>query len=859
MISDRSFRRRRRGGPARAAAATTTALVAAALLLAALPSALAGDAGPGSGAGSGAVSGAGPGSGPGAAGPTGAADRKVSAVDQVDHSVPEPDGAHPHRRHDLPGPLSAQQAAYRKEALRRLLAGEATLERHGTSRSVSLGDGKFVEMAHERTDRIFAVLVEFGDRVDDETMWDPDGTGPEEPVPRYGGEPGPRHNEIPEPDRSVDNTTVWQADYDRRHYEDLYFSRAPGAQSVANYYDRQSSGRYTVSGHVTDWVRVEWNGSRYGTNRCDEADCTEPWDLVRDAVNQWAADRLAAGTTPEELRAELAGFDVWDRYDHDQDGDFGESDGYIDHLQIVHAGVGEETGGGAQGEDALWSHRWYAFGTDSGRTGPPGNLLGGTEIGDTGIWVGDYTLQPENGGLGVFAHEFGHDLGLPDLYDTSHEGENSTGFWSLMSAGSYLGDGTDDIGTAPGDLGAWEKFQLGWLDYATARAATESTHTLGPAAGPTPWHNDHPRALLVTLPTRSLTTHIADPPEGERMWWSGKGDDLSNTLTWEVDLTGIAPEDEPALTMAGWWDIEAGYDYLYPEASTDGGRTWEPLDGTVDGEPIGRDAGDHPALDGESDGWRDLVLPLDDQAGRPTLLRLRYQTDSGLSLMGFAADDVTLGTADGRVLLHDGAEDERAAQADGFRSVPGAFTEEYERYYIVENRQLVGYDQTLDVGPYHFGFRPDIQNLAEHFPYQPGVLVWLWDTSQDDNNTGVHPGEGLVLPVDAHPEPEYWVREEGGEPVVEEDALVRNRVQTRDATFGSRPTAEFTLHDGGVATFFGAREGVTVFDDHSGRYWYEENPAGSVRVPDTGTRIVVETEHPGGAYVVVRVEPSTDG
>ena len=37
----------------------------------------------------------------------------------------------------------------------------------------------------------------------------------------------------------------------------------------------------------------------------------------------------------------------------------------------------------------------------------------------TGVWVGDYTIQPENGGLGVFAHEFGHDLGLPDLYDTS--------------------------------------------------------------------------------------------------------------------------------------------------------------------------------------------------------------------------------------------------------------------------------------------------------------------------------------------------------------------------------------------------------------------------------------------------------
>ena len=99
----------------------------------------------------------------------------------------------------------------------------------------------------------------------------------------------------------------------------------------------------------------------------------------------------------------------------------------------------------------------------------PFNENGGIRIGDSDFWVRNYTIMPENGGVGVFAHEFGHDLGLPDLYDTSG-GENGTGFWTLMSSGSWMGSGVDDIGTRPDHMGAWEKLQMGWLNYETADA-----------------------------------------------------------------------------------------------------------------------------------------------------------------------------------------------------------------------------------------------------------------------------------------------------------------------------------------------------------------------------------------------------
>ena len=135
--------------------------------------------------------------------------------------------------------------------------------------------------------------------------------------------------------------------------------------------------------------------------------------------------------------AYLAQFDVWDRYDADGDGNFNEPDGYIDHFQAVHAGtarrpVAARRARTPSGATAGTPSSGAAPGPDG--AGPHG--LQGVKIGGTNFWIGDYTVEPEDGGVGVFSHEFGHDLGLPDLYDTSGNtggAENSTGFWTLYS------------------------------------------------------------------------------------------------------------------------------------------------------------------------------------------------------------------------------------------------------------------------------------------------------------------------------------------------------------------------------------------------------------------------------------------
>ncbi|MFF3504892.1 immune inhibitor A domain-containing protein [Streptomyces sp. NPDC003247] len=749
-----------------------------------------------------------------------AADSVPAKAPAADRQDPQPAEA---REHDFDGPLSKTQEAQREEALKQVISGEATVKERDGSKVVQLqggkGGSKYVELGREQTDKIFTILVEFGDQIDS----------------RYGGTTGPLHNEIAEPDRTQDNSTAWQADYNQEHFQDLYFGTGADTESLKKYYEKQSSGRYSVEGEVTDWVKVPYNEARYGSNDAP----TGAWYAVQDGVNAWVAEREAAGDTAAEIKAELAEFDQWDRYDYDGDGDFNESDGYIDHFQIVHAGEDESAGGGAQGEDAIWAHRWYAFATDAGSTGPDTNKLGGTQIGDTGIWVGDYTIQPENGGLGVFAHEYGHDLGLPDEYDTSGGGENSTGFWTLMSSGSWLGTGKESIGDLPGDMNAWDKLQLGWLDYDVAEAGVKSTHKLGVAE----YNTENPQAVVVVLPEKTVTTDVVTPAQGATQWWSGSGDDLRNTLTRSVDLTG---KSSASLSLDGWWDIETDYDYLYTEVSTDGAN-WTPIDGTLaDGSAIPRDGSGKPALTGTVDAYQKLTFPLDAYAGQNIGLRFRYATDGGVAQLGFAADEITV-TADGATLFSDDAETADAAwTADGFTRVGASITDDYAQYYIAENRQYVSYDKTLKVGPYNFGFSTTRPDWVEHYPYQNGLLIWKWDTSQADDNTSAHPGEGLILPVDAHPTALKW----------SDGTLMRNRIQSFDSTFSQYPTDAITLHKADVATKIKARPGVPVFDDGASSYYDASNPLAGVKVTDTDTSIKIVSEPLSGSTITVKVGPS---
>ncbi|MGC4804811.1 immune inhibitor A domain-containing protein [Micromonospora sp. DT233] len=711
-----------------------------------------------------------------------------------------------HRSDNLADPKADQHQELRKQAVADLLAGKAKLLTRNGSKVIQIKNDKFVEYQQApKTDPIFTMLVQFGDQTD----------------PRTGGTAGPKVNQIPAPDRNWDggatddNSTLWRSDFNRAHYMDMFYGEG---ESFKDFYLKQSGGRYTVSGDVSDWVTVPFNEARYGSNAISEADGY--WNFIKDSSTSWYDSQIAAGKTPQQIKDYLKQFDIWDRYDFDGDGNFNEPDGYVDHFQAVHAGEGEEAGGGAEGEDAIWSHRWSAFPNLAGSAGPAGNLSGGVQIGDTGMWIRDYTTEPENGGLGVFAHEYGHDLGLPDLYDTNG-GDNGVGFWSLMASGSWLSRGTDDIGSTPGYMDPWSKLYLGWLNHSTVEYGKGTTILpLGPAGD-----SDGPKAqaVVVNLPPKTQTTPYNTPFAGANEWWGGSADDLDNKLTRELDLTGAT---SASINAKAWYDIEEDYDYLYAEVSTNGGTTWQSLTNSL------VDPGE-TGVDGSTSGaWVDLNYDLSAYAGQTVQFRYRYQTDGGVHLAGAFLDNITL-VKGGATVWTDGAESlDPAWTAKGFTRMGGSVTDTYPRFYIAENRTYFGYDDTLRTGGYNYGFANTRPNWVERFSNRPGLLVWYVNYAYGDNNTSQHPGYGFNLPVDVRPGP---IKVGAG--------TITNRRNGYDATFSWYPKPAQTFHVNSVAGTVPALKPNPQFSDSNvDRYWSAENPQNSVKVQGSGTTITIVTQ-----------------
>ncbi len=209
-------------------------------------------------------------------------------------------------------------------------------------------------------------------------------------------------------------------------FQKLLFD-ATNPNSMTSYYSKISGGRITVTGDVKDWMRAPKKYTDY-TDGDSGMSSNFPHNtpgLLQDMLTKFCAT------------------DTLTRFDTD-------GDGYVDGIFLIHAGTGAEAERDvAKRKGMIWSHKWVL----------PTPFLNG------GVKVFAYSTEPEDGRVGVFAHEFGHVLGLPDLYDTTNRSEG-VGEWCLMGAGSWAGGGD-----TPSRMSPWCLDRLGLLKPQNVAAA----------------------------------------------------------------------------------------------------------------------------------------------------------------------------------------------------------------------------------------------------------------------------------------------------------------------------------------------------------------------------------------------------
>jgi immune inhibitor A len=254
--------------------------------------------------------------------------------------------------------------------------------------------------------------------------------------------------------------------YSKTSFNTLLFT---GTKSMADYYQEVSYDAFTVSagpGGIAGWYTASHTHNHYGENDTNPQDPSDLWpgDLVYEAA----------------AAADAAGFNF---APYDQDGDC-----YVDNLVVIHQGTGEEVG---LDDYDIWSHSWDLNSAQYyGRSHYPALVTSSTCASNPSlkVKVSKYTVQPElyyasyMTSIGVFAHEFGHALGLPDLYDTDGSSWGA-GDWTIMAGGSW--NYVTQPGDSPAHFGPWEKWRLGWITptpiscSASVNIPTASTSSTG--------------------------------------------------------------------------------------------------------------------------------------------------------------------------------------------------------------------------------------------------------------------------------------------------------------------------------------------------------------------------------------------
>jgi len=620
------------------------------------------------------------------------------------------------------------------------------------------------------------------------------------------------------------------AEDNRRYLQDLLFAEDlnnPREATLTHYYRHQSKGRYLVTGEVFPLVTVD-NPSEYYGKPIQNSDGSWRNDsgaelLVEDALV------AAFGQNPD---FPWENFDVWDPQDYDGDGNYSEADGYIDHFVLVFAGKGQSSCQGLfnlnqkftfdapsdlyDGLEAreqecaqrIWPHRFSL--TKNNGQGPEvegfTNARGGVPL-TKDLWVYDYNMQSEYTSVSTFIHEFGHSIGLPDIY--AAQTNNSTASWEAMSS---------TAGPVPQELSSWSRLMLGWL-----QPCIISPRSVGGAKVQSVYlktMNDwKPGQLnaegvcdssMVILPPkiRQLRMGPLLDSNGQQAAYTGQGNDLNHYLTRRFDLTQTSTNNI-ILEFDAWFRIEADWDYLYVEAASDGVNYQRLMprdkDSATDSVSImpsqrGHDgAGTTPGFTGRSgdrdgDGrvesaagcivdqaralaedrignteadpcensqWVHAEFDLTEYKGQEVSIRFHYFADMAAVEDGALIDNVEIKALAYRDDFEEAEFD--GWSVEGFSLSGGSHDIAVPHFYLLEYRDpyeqfahAFNYDQVLAEPGFMFYKNTDTGAMeAVDFRYRSGVLMWYYNGSylwSQNEPAQFGPGNGFLLLVDSNPQ-----------------------------------------------------------------------------------------------------------
>ena len=223
----------------------------------------------------------------------------------------------------------------------------------------------------------------------------------------------------------------FQPEYTRELYErqlnEESYADYDATGSARDYFISQSMGQFTPKFDVVGPVKLPRVMAYYGAETQMQNDM-HPDDMVVDAC-QIAHDSLGVN---------------FSQYDYNDDG-------AVDFVFIIYAGFGQNYGASS---NTIWPHM---------STLQAQNVYFSLDGKDISRYACSCELNGKTGteldGIGALCHEFGHVLGLPDMYNTYNSSRTQLGSWDVMDGGSY-----NNNSRTPPSYTAFERYSLGWME-----------------------------------------------------------------------------------------------------------------------------------------------------------------------------------------------------------------------------------------------------------------------------------------------------------------------------------------------------------------------------------------------------------